>query len=202
MAVAPITCAVDFNRKLVFANPINEAAYTFQQFFSGDTPSFQVYLVKAGTLAGNLTALSTAGLTLKVALGVRAAGASGTVYTSVTLAPDATNTWLEGVLPLNVAAVASLFASLFADVPVKIEFELSDTGISSCAFDTTIVQQIIGNALQDTPLPDVAIGKIEADGRYVPQADAQGFIMVDSDGSGRRYFVKINDGVLRADPIS
>lgn len=201
MAQAPRTFSIDFNRGRIFGSPSFETDYAFKPFYNGDSDAFRIYSVSAGSTPGSLVPQSTTGLSLKIALGVWANGSNGTAYTSVTLTADATGTWFEGVLPLNVAAVNALFASQSAAVSVKFEAELEDNGKHTFETDTVIRQQIIGTSLVDTPLPDTAIGRQEADGKYVPLVDATNFILVDQDGSGRRYSCFMYGGVLRTDPI-
>lgn len=204
MAQAPRIVAVDFDRGKVYPNSTVEAAYTWKSFYSGDTERFRVYLVKANPSAGagRLTTISATGLTLKVALGVRAAGAAGTVYTSVTLTASSDGNYFEGDLPLNVSGVTNLFSSSAADQSARIEFELDDSGYKQTHSEgVTIVQQIIGTSLIDTPAPDVAMGTLQARGEFVPQVDAETFIMKDQDGTGRRYQISIHGGTLRVDPI-
>lgn len=193
MAQAPRTFAIDFNRGLISGSPSFETSYAFKPFYNGDSDAFRVYIVSPGATPGSLVPQSTTGLSLKIALGVWATGSNGTAYTSVTLSADSSGTWFEGVLPLNVAAVNNLFASQSAAVSVKFEAELEDDGKHTFETDTVIRQQIIGTSLVDTPAPDTAMGIQQARGEFFPLVDGTEFIMIDSDGTGRRYRIRIYD---------
>lgn len=204
MASAPREFALDFNRGIISGSTSVETTYTFKTFKSGDSEWLAITLVKANPSLGpgKLSIIPPTGLTLKCAIGLLTAGDTGTVYTSVTL--SIVGNQFVGKLPMNVEAIENLFADQSENVPATIEFELTDDGEPrSLDFPVEIRQHLIGNTLVDTVPPDVALGKAEAAGTYVPRIRPAGYteIWIDHD-TDQQCLVYLAGGTIRVDPIS
>jgi hypothetical protein len=182
--------------------------YTLPDLTAGDTVALKIGLVEdlATSGQGATVRLSVTGYTLKVAVG-SFSGGTATVATNVTctVGSDAEGTYFTGNLPMNVAGVTGLFASV-SQVSQVVEFEVTDaTGTISHKKSVTIYQELISSSLAAATAPDVSLGKAEALNTYVRLGEntpGAGPIFVSADGSVKMQLYLDNQGQLQLAPVT
>jgi hypothetical protein len=153
----------------------------------GDVMTCRVQLVKAAaTGLGRVSVVSAIGLGCQLAL---AATRGGTVITSATAldAASADDFW-SVLLPLNVAAVTAAAGASGADI-----FLEALIGTKRFQIPVKLFKQINSGAVVDAPVPDVALGKIEATATYVAKNGEAGAFQIFTTPSGGKIKMYAGD---------
>jgi hypothetical protein len=202
MAAVEYELYLDIHKKTLSLAETFAFPFQFPDQKSGDGINFKIGLVEqdAVTGRGRTSRLTIAGLTCKATVGTRTAGS----LTSVTM--TVTNNFFVGLLPLNVAAISSLFSGApELRSEQKIEFEVNDaTSVYSAEFPFVITTEIATTALTDTAAPDTAIGRLEIASLYVPYgAGVAGETKIRKSASGLLMAQYLgDDGQLHLEPLT
>lgn len=190
---------------LLLKNAVYKQQYTLPGFVQGDTIALKIGLVEDDDSQGEgyLSELTISGYSCKAAIGTE----GGTTLTSATLSVDGSGLRFTGTLPLNTTAVDTLFSGSETSEFVRtFELEFTDgTGTQTIKRKVKLFGELITSTLTDTPSPDTAIGKNEANNLYLKRGEndaGAGFILVSPDGNRKAYIYLTNQGQLDVSPLT
>lgn len=136
--------------------------------------------------------INLAGISLQIAVGI-----ANTIYAStITWTPNEDSTILTGALNLNTAAIDALADGAL----VTFEIKLAGTYPYRGQFPVRIRKSVVLAETLGEPELDIALGRAEADAKYLPQNDCPPFTMYHG---GVRFLVTPHeDGSMRCQRIT
>jgi hypothetical protein len=139
------------------------------------------------------------GYSLRATVGTLVAGVATALATTIAFTAVESNTKLRGSLALNTAAVNALSDS--ASVFLELIATDGDGNVYGRRFATRVEKAIYASGVLVAPADDTALGRLEADRRYVKLDSFKGGIWESENGT--KAFVYLHDdGTIRADPLS
>jgi len=186
--------------------PSNGQLAAFPKLVQGDTPAFNIYLLKRTVtypLTNPYSIINNAALSLKVGIGPKDGTAGSALYTQqFTWTRDANNQYFTASLPLNTAAIATLIGS-GSNATAWFEIEYTEGGFPTTVFQklVTIEAEVIETGVLTTPAGATAVSLEEIIAQFLKQRN-KGFILDSDDGSKSAYVYLGNDGALHCDPLT
>lgn len=200
-----VDCDAEGEGSLV-AGPSSSQVVSFPRLVTGDTPNFNIYLLKrTATYPTNnpFTILNIAALSLRVGIGPKDGVAGSTLLTqNFTWTKDAANQYFIGSLPLNTAGIGTLVGAA-AQGTSYFEIEFTENGFPTTPFSkqVTIYGEVLETAAITVPAGATALTAEDAAATYLQKLN-NGFIIQNAT-TGKKVFVYVgDDGAFHADPTS
>lgn len=165
-----------------------------------DTMSLEISILRqvSTILAPLFEVQNISAYSLRVSVGTITAGVATIIVTTTAFTPSADGKSLLGTLDLKVAGISSLADN--AEVFFEIIATINSTDYGK-RFPTRVEKGVYTSGSLVAPAGDTALGRAEADRRYVKLEGTVGFVMYSVGGS--KMFVQLNDdGTFTASPIT
>lgn len=198
---------VDVAGNQLVAGLTNPSVAPSPPLVQGDTLNLQVYLLARtptyGTGVNPFTIISTAGLTLQLALGDKVGNATNYYATQFTWTTDPSNSYFTAALSLNTTPVTNLLGAN-ASAPTTLHIEYLNAGLPTTVLEIPVtIQAAVIKAGGTGPLPpgQTPLSAELANSIFLTRNIVGQVVFVSPDGTKKMALYLDNDGSFHEDPL-
>lgn len=175
-------------------------------FVQGDTPTLRVFLlIRSATYPLNpYTIMSTAGITLQLAIGDKRGDLTNLYTQQFTWTTDSGNTYFAASLPLNTAAITALLGVNTPTAITTLEIKYLSGSLPTTVLEIPITINAAVNkpGAITVPAGQTAISAEEVKASYL-QRTIHGPIYLVNDNIGKKVALYLgDDGTVHMDPVT